>query len=75
MAITLAEARQFLVALIVEFDEDYHGQARILRVLRAQFPAVDWPAELRARAKASARFAASGLSVDWWVDEVVRLSA
>jgi hypothetical protein len=75
MAITLTEARAFLVALLLEFREDYQAQARIFRVLVAQFPGVDWPTELRARAQANAAFAASGLSVDWWVNEVVRLSA
>lgn len=75
MALSLTEARQFLTALFLEFGEDYNAQARILRVLRAQWPGVDWASELRTRARASAVFAASGLSVDWWVDEVLRLSA
>lgn len=74
MAITLTEARGFLAALFTEFGEDYAAQGRILRVLRTQFPAVDWPAELRTRAKASPVFAATGLSVDWWANEVIRFS-
>ena len=74
MAITLTEGRTFLGAVLAEYGTDYGGAARLLRVLRTAFPAVDWETELRTRARSHPAFAALGLSVDWWVDEVIRLS-
>lgn len=74
MALTSAERNALFDGLFVEFGEDYQSLGRIVRVLRAQFPAVDWTALLVNRARASAAFAASGLSVDWWASEVDRYS-
>ena len=74
MAITASEGRTFLARLLVEFGEDYHACGRILRQLRVAFPGIDWDTELSGRATASAAFQASGLSIAWWVAEVIRLS-
>lgn len=75
MAITLTEGRAFVAAVVAEYGTDYPAIGRLLKVLRVAFPAVDWEAELRSRARVHPAFLALGLSIDWWVDQVVRLSA
>lgn len=74
MAITLTEGRNLLGAIVTEYGADCASVGRLLRVMRAAFPAVDWNTELRTRARSTAAFTALGISVDWWVDEVIRLS-
>ena len=71
MPVSNAERRAVVVALLNEFDEDYATVARFVRALRAATPGVNWSAEARLWAP----FIARGLSIQWWVDQVVRLSA
>jgi hypothetical protein len=75
MALTVSERNALVKALLDEFGEDYPNMGRIIRAFRTVFPAVDWATLLTNIASSYQPFAASGLSVDWWVAEVLRYSA
>lgn len=74
MAITTTEGRTLLQSLLVANGEDYYSMARTMKVLRQTFPAIAWNTELSGRAAADTRFQQSGLSINWWVAEVIRIS-
>lgn len=74
MAINAADARQLARIMLEAYGEDLQTVALILRPLRVQLPTIDWVGELTTMARAHQPFVASGLSVDWWLLEVDRLS-
>lgn len=72
MAITPVERNAFVRALLLAFGEDYSALGRLVHYLRLELPGVDWPTTLATIANAWQPFQDSGLSVDWWVAEVMR---
>lgn len=72
MAITTAERQAIMRAVLLAFGEDYQAMGRLVHFLRLQAPTIDWPAVLTTMASAWQPFIDSGLSVTWWVNEVLR---
>lgn len=75
MAVSNAERRLVILALLAEFDEDFATVARFIRALRTATPGVDWSGELGTQARTWQPFIARGLSIEWWLAQVIRLSA
>jgi hypothetical protein len=74
MPINANDARQLARVILLAYFEDYQTVANILRPLRTEFPAINWIAELTTIASTWQPFLSSGLSIQWWVNEVDRLS-
>jgi hypothetical protein len=74
MAINAADARQLARVILMAYFEDYQTVAAILRPLRTEWPDIDWMAELSTMALTHQPFIDSGLSIQWWLDEVNRQS-
>lgn len=74
MAINAADARQLARVILTAYFEDYATVAAILRPLRTEWPTIDWMGELTTVALAHQPFIDSGLSIQWWLDEVDRQS-
>ncbi len=74
MAINAADARQLARVILLAYFEDYATVANILRPLRAEFPGINWIGELTTIATTWQPFLDSGLSIQWWINEVDRLS-
>lgn len=74
MAINASDARQLARVILMAYAEDVSTVALILRPLRAQWTTIDWMAELTAIATTWQPFLDSGLSIQWWLNEVDRQS-
>lgn len=74
MAINAADARQLARVILMAHREDYRVVASILRPLRTEWPAINWIGELTTIATTWQPFLDSGLSIQWWINEVDRLS-
>jgi hypothetical protein len=74
MAINAADARQLARVILMAYFEDVATVASILRPLRTEFPTVNWMAELTTIATTWQPFLTSGLSIQWWLNEVDRQS-
>ena len=72
MAITIPERNALVRVLLSAFGEDYSDMGRLIYYLRLELPAVDWPTTLATIAANWQPFRDSGLSIDWWVAEVLR---
>ena len=73
---TVAERRAIVNAVIDEFGEDYYTMGRIVKALRTtgvSLATLKNDVLLYAQTKPS--FTSERLSIQWWVDEVARLSA
>ncbi len=55
MAVSNAERRAVILALLAEFDEDYGAIARFIRALRTAAPTIAWQTELDTQARGQAR--------------------
>jgi hypothetical protein len=74
MAINAADARQLARVILMAYGEDVGTIAGILGPLRTEFPTIGWMTELTAIATTWQPFLTSGLSIQWWLNEVDRLS-
>ena len=74
MAINAADARQLARVILMAYFEDYSSVAAILKPLRTEFPTINWIAELTTVVTDWQPFTDSGLSKQWWINEVDRLS-
>jgi len=74
MAINAADARQLARVILMAYFEDYTTVAAILRPLRTEWPSINWIGELSTIALSWQPFIDSGLSIQWWLDEVNRQS-
>jgi len=74
MAINAADARQLARVILLAYREDYTTVAAILAPLRVEWPSIDWMTELTTIATTWQPFLDSGLSVQWWLNEVDRRS-
>ena len=72
MPINQADARQLAQVMLLAYGEDIEQVVAILRPLIAQWPSIDWMGELRTVAATHQGFIDSGLSVQWWLNEVER---
>ena len=74
MAINAADARQLARVILIAYFEDYQRVAYLLKPLRQEWPTINWMAELTTIATTWQPFLDSGLSIQWWLNEVDRLS-
>ena len=74
MAINAADARQLARVLLMAYGEDVSTVAMILKPLRIEWSSINWMTELTAVATTFQPFLDSGLSIDWWLGEVDRMS-
>jgi len=74
MAINAADARQLARVILMAYVEDYTTVAAILKPLRQEWPTINWIAELTTIATNWQPFLDSGLSIQWWINEVDRQS-
>lgn len=74
MPINQADARQLSRVMLMAYGEDYDVVSMILKPLRVEYPTINWIAELTTVATAWQPFIDSGLSVQWWLNEVDRRS-
>jgi len=74
MAINAADARQLARVILMAYGEDVSTTANILRPLRAAWPTILWMTELTTIATTWQPFLDSGLSIQWWLNEVDRQS-
>lgn len=74
MAINAADARQLARVILMAYGEDVQVVAMILKPLRVEWPSINWMTELTAIAVTFQPFLDSGLSIQWWLNEVDRLS-
>ena len=74
MAINAADARQLARVMLLAYGRDVDTIASILRPLRVEFPTINWMAELTTVATTWQPFIDGGLSIQWWLNEVDRLS-
>ncbi len=74
MAINAADARQLARVILMAYFEDYTTVAAILKPLRAEWPSINWIGELTTIATTWQPFIDSGLSVQWWLNQVDLLS-
>jgi len=74
MAINAADARQLARVILMAYGEDVTRPALILKPLRAEWPSINWITELTTIATTWQPFIDSGLSIQWWLDEVARQS-
>ena len=72
MAISPAERNTIVRILLSAFGEDYQTMGKLVYYFRLELPALDWPTTLATIAASWQPFADSGLSVTWWVNEVMR---
>ncbi len=72
MAVTPSERNAVVRALLEAFGEDYGAMGRLVHYLRLELPGLDWPTTLSTIASNWQPFIDSGLSIDWWVNEVLR---
>jgi hypothetical protein len=70
MAINAADARQLARVILMAYFEDYTTVAAILRPLRTEWPSINWIAELTTIAMTWQPFLSSGLSIQWWINQV-----
>lgn len=75
MTISPAELDSIVDGILEVCGEDYQLAARVVRLLNSRAPGIPWQTCLRARAALWAPYRESGLSIDWWCDEVARLAA
>jgi hypothetical protein len=73
--LSTAERNAVIDAVLVISGEDYQTAARALRLLQGSLSAIPWATILASRAAIYAPFISSGLSINWWVAEVLRLAA
>jgi hypothetical protein len=73
--LSTAEQRGAVDGLLKVAGEDTQEAGTILNYLQTVLPAFTWATQLRTRALIWAPFIASGLSIDWWVDEAIRYAA
>lgn len=69
------EQRGAVDGLLKVAGEDAQQGGIILNYLQTVLPTFSWATQLRTRALIYAPFIASGLSIDWWVDEAIRYAA
>jgi hypothetical protein len=74
MAINAADARQLARVILMAYGEDVSTVAMILKPLRQEWPTISWMAELTSIAFTFQPFISSGLSIQWWLNEVDRMS-
>ena len=74
MPINATDARALARVILMAYIEDVQTIALMLKPLRAQFPGINWIQELTTVATSWQPFLDSGLSIQWWVNEVDRLS-
>lgn len=74
MAINAADARQLSRVILMSYGSDYELVGALLKPLRTEFPTISWIAELTTIAMNWQPFLDSGLSIQWWINEVDRLS-
>ena len=74
MAINAADARQLARVILMAYGEDYSIVATILQPLRTEFPSINWIAELTTIAMNWQPFLDSGLSIQWWINQVDLMS-
>jgi hypothetical protein len=74
MPINNADARQLSRVMLMAYGEDLSTVAGILRPLRTEFRTINWIAELTTIATNWQPFLDSGLSIQWWLNEVDRQS-
>lgn len=74
MAINAADARQLARVILLAYFEDYMTVAAILKPLRTEWPTINWMTELTTIATTWQPFLDSGLSIQWWLNEVDRRS-
>jgi hypothetical protein len=74
MAINAADARQLARVILMAYFEDIEQVAAILKPLRAQWTNINWMTELTTIAETWQPFLDSGLSIQWWLNEVDRRS-
>lgn len=74
MAMTATEKNAIVRALMLSFGEDTGAMGRLVHFLRLEAPTVDWPAVLTTLATNWQPFRDSGLSITWWVNEVLRIA-
>jgi hypothetical protein len=72
MAIGNADRDLLIQTLFDIVGEDYYVAGRILAKLETRFPAVAWRSRLSTLMDARPEYVASGLSIDWWKQEVAR---
>lgn len=72
MAITATERNAVVRCLMLAFGEDCAAVGKLVHFLRLELPAVDWPTTLTTIASSWQPFRDSGLSITWWVNEVMR---
>jgi hypothetical protein len=70
-----AEQRAAIDGLLKSAGEDASEAGAILNYLQTVLPTFGWAALLGTRAAIWAPFLASGLSINWWVSEVIRYAA
>lgn len=70
--VTPLERNALVTCLLLALGEDYPAMGRLIYYLRLQLPAVDWQDALTTIAASHQPFIDSGLSIDWWVAEVLR---
>lgn len=74
MPLNVSERNALVRAILLAFGEDYQAMAKLIHFLRLELPAVDWPTVLATLAASWQPFIDSGLSITWWVNEVMRLA-
>jgi hypothetical protein len=74
MAINTADARRVARVILMAYGESVSIVALILKPLRTEWPAINWMTELTAIATTWQPFLDSGLSIQWWLNEVDRQS-
>ena len=74
MAITTAERNAIIRSIMLAFGEDTGAMGRLIHFLRLEVPAIPWPTVLTTIATNWQPFRDSGLSITWWVNEVMRIA-
>ncbi len=72
MPLNASEGNTIVTAFLLAFGEDYSSMGRLVYYLRLGMPTFNWAAFLADRAANHQPFIDSGLSIDWWVAEVMR---
>jgi hypothetical protein len=73
--LSTAEQRGAIDGLLKVAGEDTSQAGVILNYLQTVLPTFGWATLLATRAAIWAPFLASGLSINWWVTEVIRYAA
>jgi hypothetical protein len=74
MPINNADARQLSRVLLMAYFEDVSTIAAILKPLRTEWPSINWITELTTVVMSWQPFLDSGLSLQWFVNEIDRQS-